>query len=38
MTPLPLQFFPYVAGIILAYMLLVTAMKKVFVWKNGELL
>jgi Mg2+-importing ATPase len=38
MTPLPLQFFPYVAGIILAYMLLVTAMKKVFVWRHGELL
>jgi Mg2+-importing ATPase len=38
MTPLPLLFFRYVAGIILAYMLLVTAMKKVFVWKHGELL
>jgi Mg2+-importing ATPase len=34
----PLQFFPYLAVIILGYMLLVTAMKKVFVWRYGELL
>jgi Mg2+-importing ATPase len=38
MTPLPLHFFPYLGAIILAYMLLATAMKKVFVWKYGELL
>jgi Mg2+-importing ATPase len=38
MTPLPPDFFPCLGGIILAYMLLATAMKKVFVWKYGELL
>jgi Mg2+-importing ATPase len=38
MTRPPLQFFPYLALIILGYMLLVTAMKKVFVWRYGELL
>jgi len=38
MTPLPLYFFPYLGAIILAYMLLATLMKKVFVWKYGELL
>jgi Mg2+-importing ATPase len=38
MTRLPLYYFPYLGGIILAYMALATAMKKVFVWKNGELL
>ena len=38
MTPLPLQFFPWLGAIILAYMLLATAMKKVFVRKYGELL
>jgi Mg2+-importing ATPase len=38
MTSLPLFYFPYLGAIILAYMLLVTAMKKVFVWKYGELL
>ena len=35
---LPLLYFPYLIGIILAYMLLATAMKKVFVWKYKELL
>jgi len=38
MTSLPLMYFPYLAAIILGYMLLVTAMKKIFVWRNGELL
>jgi len=38
MSRLPLSFFPYLCGIILAYMLLATLMKKVFVWKYGELL
>ncbi|MDR0487073.1 MAG: magnesium-translocating P-type ATPase [Treponema sp.] len=38
MIPLPLYYFPYLLGIILAYMLLATAMKKVFVWTHGELL
>ncbi|MDR0443572.1 MAG: magnesium-translocating P-type ATPase [Treponema sp.] len=38
MTHLPLYYFPYLLAIILAYMLLATAMKKVFVWKYGELL
>jgi Mg2+-importing ATPase len=38
MTPLPLIFFYYLGAILLGYMLLATAMKKVFVWKYGELL
>jgi Mg2+-importing ATPase len=38
MAHLPLLYFPYLIGIILAYMLLATAMKKVFVWKYKELL
>jgi Mg2+-importing ATPase len=38
MTRLPYSYFPYLGCIILAYMLLATVMKKVFVWKNGELL
>jgi Mg2+-importing ATPase len=38
MTPLPLNFFPFLVGIILAYMALVTVMKKVFVRRYGELL
>ena len=38
MTPLPLLYFPYLWGIILAYMSLVTVMKKVFVRRYGELL
>ena len=38
MTHLPLSYFPYLCGIILAYMLLATAMKKVFVYRHGELL
>ncbi|HCC36141.1 MAG TPA: magnesium-translocating P-type ATPase [Treponema sp.] len=35
---LPPFFFLCLAGIILAYMLLVTAIKKIFVWRYGELL
>jgi len=38
MTRLPLIYFPYLCGIILAYMLLATLMKKVFVRRYGELL
>jgi Mg2+-importing ATPase len=38
MVNLPLHYFAYLGGIILAYMLLATLMKKVFVWKYGELL
>ncbi|MCL1837596.1 MAG: magnesium-translocating P-type ATPase [Treponema sp.] len=38
MTRLPLLFFPYLIGIILAYMILATVMKKVFVWRYKELL
>jgi len=38
MTGLPIMYFPYLGAIILAYMLLATIMKKVFVWKYGELL
>ena len=38
MTALPWLFFPYLIGIILAYMALVTVMKKIFVWRHGELL
>jgi Mg2+-importing ATPase len=38
MTSLPSYYFAYLAGIILLYMLLATVMKKVFVWKYGELL
>ena len=38
MTRLPLLYFPYLGAIILAYMILATVMKKVFVWKYGELL
>jgi Mg2+-importing ATPase len=38
MSPLPFIYFPYLGAIILAYMLLATVMKKVFVWKYGELL
>ncbi|MDR0323070.1 MAG: magnesium-translocating P-type ATPase [Treponema sp.] len=38
MTHLPLFYFPWLIGIILAYMALITVMKKVFVWKYGELL
>jgi Mg2+-importing ATPase len=38
MTSLPLYYFAYLGGIILLYMLLATVMKKVFVWKYGELL
>jgi P-type Mg2+ transporter len=38
MVSLPPYYFAYLAGIILAYMLLATLMKKVFVWKYGELL
>jgi len=38
MTRLPLLFFPYLCCIILAYMALVTVIKKVFVYRYGELL
>jgi len=38
MIPLPPIYFTYLGCIILAYMLLATLMKKVFVWKYGELL
>jgi len=38
MTPLPALYFPYLCCIILAYMALVTVMKKVFVYRYGELL
>jgi Mg2+-importing ATPase len=38
LTPLPPLYFAYLGGIILAYMLLVTMVKKVFVWRYGELL
>jgi Mg2+-importing ATPase len=38
MKALPLDFFPFLIGIILAYMALVTVMKKVFVRRYGELL
>jgi Mg2+-importing ATPase len=38
MARLPLFYFPYLGAIILAYMFLVTVMKKIFVWKYGELL
>jgi Mg2+-importing ATPase len=38
MAHLPALFFPYLICIIVAYMLLATVMKKVFVWKHGELL
>ena len=38
MTRLPLNYYPYLMGIIMAYMVLATIMKKVFVRKYGELL
>jgi Mg2+-importing ATPase len=38
MAPLPPYYFLYLGAIILAYMLLATGMKKVFVWKYKELL
>jgi len=38
MAKLPLAYFPWLIGMILAYMILATIMKKVFVWKYGELL
>jgi Mg2+-importing ATPase len=38
MTRLPFVFFPYLACIILAYMLLITVVKKVFVLRYRELL
>jgi Mg2+-importing ATPase len=38
MVNLPSIYFAYLACIILAYMMLATLMKKVFVWKYGELL
>jgi Mg2+-importing ATPase len=36
MNSLPLMYFPWLAAIILAYMLLVTAMKKIFVRRYSE--
>jgi Mg2+-importing ATPase len=38
MAHLPLIYFPWLIGTILAYMVLATVMKKIFVWKYGELL
>ncbi|MCL2705119.1 MAG: HAD-IC family P-type ATPase, partial [Spirochaetaceae bacterium] len=38
MAPLPFAYFPWLAGIIVSYMALATLMKKIFVWKYGELL
>jgi Mg2+-importing ATPase len=38
MAHLPLLYFPFLGAIILAYMILVTVMKKIFVWRYGELL
>jgi Mg2+-importing ATPase len=38
MTPLPFMYFPWLIATILAYMVLATIMKKIFVWKYGELL
>jgi Mg2+-importing ATPase len=38
MAHLPLIYFPWLVATILAYMVLATIMKKIFVWKYGELL
>jgi hypothetical protein len=38
MARLPPVYFLWLVGTIFAYMLLATAVKKVFVWKHGELL
>jgi Mg2+-importing ATPase len=38
MAKLPLIYFPWLIGTIFAYMILATIMKKIFVWKYGELL
>ena len=38
MIRLPFYYFPWLWGIIMAYMLLITAMKKVFAYRYGELL
>jgi len=38
MTHLPFVYFPWLICTILAYMVLATIMKKIFVWKYGELL
>ena len=38
MTRLPLLYYPWLIATILAYMILATVMKKVFVRKYGELL
>jgi len=38
MARLPVLFFPFLCGIILAYMALATVMKKIFVRRYGELL
>lgn len=38
MTPLPLYYFPWLAATLLMYMALVTAVKKIFIHRYGELL
>ena len=38
MLSLPFEYFPWLIGTILLYMGLATALKKIFVWKYGELL
>jgi Mg2+-importing ATPase len=38
MARLPLYYFPWLCVIILSYMLMATVMKKIFVWRYGELL
>jgi Mg2+-importing ATPase len=38
MAHLPLLYFPWMCAIILAYMMMITVMKKVFVYRYGELL
>ena len=38
MDRLPPEYFLWLIGIIIAYMILATIMKKIFVWKYGELL
>jgi Mg2+-importing ATPase len=38
MAQIPLLYFPWMCAIILAYMMMITVMKKVFVWRYGELL
>ncbi|MEG2222296.1 MAG: magnesium-translocating P-type ATPase [Oscillospiraceae bacterium] len=38
LSPLPLAYFPWLIGMILCYMALATAMKKVYIKRYGELL